>query len=285
MKIKIGYQGPFTQWSITHVFKKYHDYCLENFKDIEIEYLNYDHFLDNNPSGLFSPHNMRIINEESGKYIVVSYWDKAEEMTWEGNGWDHKNCVMFVTSSGVHTDMEFTPFSYLPYNIHYDNLSLNAKRMEEKENCELVFRGFLYGDRLNMSERNVFKVTNEKIYPEQSYFEDLTNNKICLSLNGAGEICNRDLEILSSRSVLFRPLLKQKFHNELIPNVHYIGFELRRNVDEQIEVILDKFNEIKDNVELLKYVSENGYEWYQNNGTIESNFRLLTEIIDLNLLK
>jgi len=285
MKIKIGYQYPFTNWSTTHVFKKFHDFCLEQYKDIEFVYLNYDNHLDGNPSGIYSPHNMRLINEENGKFIVVSYWDKAKEMTWEGNGWDNTNCVEFITSSGTEPDMTYTPFSYLPYLKFFSEYYVNAKKLKQKENNELSFRGFLYGERLELAQLDKIRITDEKIYPEKSYYEDLTNNKICLSLNGAGEICNRDLEILSAGSVLFRPILSQKFHNELIPNHHYVGFEYNRHPNIQMQIILDTYNKIKNDNDYLQFIAENGYNWFKENGTIDSNVNILTKLINFDKLK
>lgn len=286
MKLKIGYQTPYTTaWSITHVFKKFHDYCSQYVNDIEFEYLNYDHHMDGNPSGLHSPHNMRIINEDNGKYIVVSYWDKAIEMTWEGNGWDKDKCVGFITSSGVHGDMNYIPFSYLPYSRFFSEQYVNAKPFEQKEKNELTFRGFLYGQRLALAELNKISITNEKIHPELNYFNDLTDNRICLSLNGAGEICNRDIEILSSGSVLFRPALRQKFHNQLIPGVHYVGFQYVQDPIEQMDIILNEYEKIKNDDALLKTISENGYEWFKNNGTIDKNVDLLKQLVNFDTLK
>jgi hypothetical protein len=286
MKVKIGYQSPYTtSWSITHVFKKFHEYCLENVKDIEFEYLNYDHHLDGNPSGLFSPHNMRLINEDTEKYIVVSYWDKAIEMTWGGNGWNPDKCVDFITSSGANEEMDYKPFSYLPYLKFFSEHYVNAKPFGEKELTELTFRGFLYGQRLALSEIGKIKITNEKIYPEQRYYEDLTNSKICLSLNGAGEICNRDLEILSAGSVLFRPALKQKFHNPLVPGIHYIGYQYVDDPNKQMDIILNEYEKIKNDDELLRTVANNGYEWFKNNGTIDKNVDLLKQLVNFDALK
>ena len=110
------------------------------------------------------------------------------------------------------------------------------------------------------------------------------NNKICLSLNGAGEICNRDIEVLSARSALLRPKLNLQFHNELIPDYHYISFEMDKDPIVLNKIILDRYNEVKDDIEFLRYISENGYQWYLENGTIESNVRILKEIIKINKL-
>ncbi len=157
--------------------------------------------------------------------------------------------------------------------------------MSEKENNDLMFRGYLYGDRLNLKNYGILNITDQKNFPIENYFNELTNNRINLSLNGAAEICNRDMEILSSRSVLFRPLLFQKFYNELIPDYHYISFEYSSDPKKQTEIILDKFNLIKDNIDFLTFISENGYNWFKENGTVESNVKILNEILNEDKLK
>jgi hypothetical protein len=51
------------------------------------------------------------------------------------------------------------------------------------------------------------------------------------------------------------------------------------------KIILDRYNEVKNDTEFLKYISENGYRWYLENGTVDSNVRILKEIIDINKLQ
>ena len=206
-------------------------------------------------------------------------------MTWNGNGWDTNYRVELISSAGSKPELNFTPYSYLPYSTIFDSLSKNSKKIDEKDKNELEFRGFLYNERLSLSKIGDIKITNEKIFPVERYFEELTNNKVCLSLNGAGEICNRDIEVLSARSALLRPTLNLQFHNKLIPNYHYISFEMDNDPIILNKNILDRYNEVKDDDEFLKFISENGYQWYLENGTVDSNFKILKEIIDINKLQ
>ena len=104
-------------------------------------------------------------------------------------------------------------------------------------------------------------------------------------MNGAGEICNRDIEILSVGSVLLRPKLKQIFHDPLIENFHYISFENGSTPKEQLEIIRAKYEEIKTNHDLLNTVAKNGLDWYKRNGTINANVEILKKIININKLK
>ena len=285
MNIQVSYEYPHTSWSVFNVFHLYYQHLTETRKDINFIYVNSSKLFNGNPSSYYSPHLMTIKNLDNGKYIVISYWDKAEELKGTGHGWEDENRVQLVTSSGIHSDLVFTPFTYICYSTLYDELIKGAKSISEKQDDSLSFRGFLYGDRFNLLKTNKIKLTSQKIFPEKNYFEELTNTKVCLSLNGVAEICNRDMEILSAKSVLLRPKLNQKFHNELIDGYHYVGFEYDSDPVRQSDIILDKFNEIINNDDFLNFISKNGYEWFLNNGTINSNVRILTEVINLEILK
>jgi hypothetical protein len=285
MKLEFRFETPHTDWSVLLVFKQFYDYFVESYKDIEIEYVNSSTFLDRNPSGLYSPHIMSIKNLDNQKYIIVSYWDRAVELTWDGNGWDNNNCVELITSSGVHNqDLKTTPFSYLTYSRTFEGLSQNNKiDFYFKKDNDLFFRGFLYSHRKIMSDHNPNSFIKNKIGTHE-FFNEINESKVVLSLNGAGEICNRDIEILSTGSVLIRPKLTQKFHNELIPDVHYVSVD---NVDDpvnQFELIKNKFESIKNNHDYLNKISKNGLIWFQENGTINANVEILKTLININKL-
>jgi len=283
MNLQFSFEGGDSWWSVKKVFNQFYNEFITNNTEHNISFLDSSLYYDKNPSSFFSPHIMVIKNLENEKYIIVSYWDRAFDLTFKSNGWDNEKCVNIITSSGVFNDLEFTPFTYLPYNCEYDNLSKDSKSIFEKENNELFFRGKLYGDRLSLSKTNKIKIV-DNIVDIHNYFNELNSNKISLSLNGAGEICNRDIEILLSKSVLFRPELKQKFHNPLIPGYHYIAFEYNDDPQTQSEIILNKFQEIKDDLEYLQFISENGYKWYIENGSVGSNVKLLNKIVKLEKL-
>jgi hypothetical protein len=287
MNLKVYFHEPHTKWTIFHTFKKYYLYLCSIYDDLEVIYCN-DKY-NGNPGGLFSPHIMTIQNKHNKKYIIISYWDRLLDLNHNLLDFKPENCVAIYTSSGVpyHLDNLFfdvIPFSYLTYSLDFELLSLNSKPIHEKENNCLKFRGYLYNERLALKNEGKINITSEKIH-ELNYFDELNNNKINLSLNGVAEICNRDIEILSSRSVLLRPTLTQKFHNQLIPNFHYVDFEYDTNPKIQSEIIVNKFNEIKNDIDYLKFISDNGYEWFKNNGTVDANLKILTEIVDLKKIK
>ena len=277
--IEVTYQipGEKVTWSTTNMYHKFYSYLSENYECTHKESNCIGYGSPN------SPHMMTIKNNVNNKYFVVSYWDYNEDVYNQTYGWDVDNMVELFTSSGVTSNFKFTPFSYMAYSTEYEQYSKNRVPYDEKPNNELTFRGYLHGMRNILNALNDIPMQNVRISTFE-YFTELTNNKICLSLNGATEICNRDLEIMAAGSVLLRPLLKQKFHNELVPNVHYIPFDNSDNPIEQMRIIKDKYNEIKNDDNLLRKISTNGHEWYLKNGTVQANVDILKSILNINLI-
>lgn len=285
MKLLVRFETPHTYWTPLLVFKNFHSWMESYYSDHLIVYENTKPDERSNPSGVCSAHIMTMRNVSTKKYIIVSYWDEAIELTWEGNGWDDENKVELITSSGVHSIMNYTPFSYTCYNLEFEKLSdLYRKPLNERTNNNLFFRGHLYGDRKLMQLYKPQYFAKDKVELDL-YFEELNDSKISLSLDGAGEICNRDMEILCNGGVLLRPALTQKFHNELLPDVHYIAVQRVSNPVEQFDLLLKKYEEIKDNTELLNNISNNGLEWFKANGSMTANVELLKKIVDLDKLR
>lgn len=281
MRLKLVYEKPHTDWSVLEIFEGYKEILKNQGHELIIELTNSLGSRDPNKYG--SPHTMVVENLNNNKFLVISYWDSAAAFFYENNGWNQDKCCMVYTSSGVKNEKKITPISYPCYSKNMDSLHLSSIPLTSKPNNFLHFRGYLYGSRLSLSENTEIEVVSQRLNFD-AYIKELTNNKICLSLNGAGEICNRDIEILGSRSVLFREKLNQSFHNSLVDGIHYISFEHDVDPKKQVKLIVDKFNEISDNLELLSYISENGYNWFKENGTVKANIRILNEVINLEQL-
>lgn len=273
----VKYQKPHgSTWSVCNIFDKFYNQFKEIKNTRYVEPVN-----TSEPAGLDSPHILTIKNSKTNKYIIVSYWDRAEELTMTHLGWEPNNMISLYTSAGVRDFTEkIKPLSYPCYSLEFDELcKTNKIDFKNKQNKELDFRGYLYGDRLSLSKIGEIKISSEKIFPVTEYYRSLSNNKIGLSLNGAGEICNRDMEILSAGSVLFRPKLKQKFHNGLIDGYHYISFDLDPDPVKLNKIIIDRFNEIKDNEEYLEFIANNGYKWFLENGSVQANVNLMMKFL------
>jgi len=194
-------------------------------------------------------------------------------------------------------DYPTTPISYVCMNMSCENIisKLNPDRTKAKVE-KLPFRGYLYEFRKFLSEDNRFDVVDKtkNMLSVENYINEIANVNINLSLNGAGEICNRDIEILGTGTALFRPELKCRFHNPLIPDYHYIAVNTSDistdiNFWKYYQILADrmyeKFKEVKDNDEYIDFVSKNGKKWYDENGTVEKNAEIILNLINLDKLK
>jgi hypothetical protein len=279
------------------VFCKFCEWFAASNQNHNIEVLNWPDC----PSHInqsFEDRLLAIRNKDNGKCIIISYWDRMFDLFlkyWK----DFGQIVQIISSSGLwhfgrkefkdlYAQTTHVPFSYLICHKYSEDLIEKIRiPFLEKKNNELFFRGRLYDFRGKLMNIDPSMIS-DKVSDQFEYFTELTRNKICLSLDGAGVICHRDIEILGLGSVLFRPDSTPdtiiKTHEQLLPDVHYVAFEKSNDPQEQIKLIKEKYNEIKDKNDFLAHVANNGLEWYKRNGTIESNIRILREIINVDVL-
>lgn len=267
-------------WTVTSIYNTAFQLCKNKYPDIKYQSLEQYISDGTRPS---SSHHLIIKNDKKNKYKVVTYCDNASYLTVEDLGWDYKNCLGIYSAVDAGTETAITPISYCGFNSTLDDIVKNINiDFKYKKNDTLIFRGFLYGQRLILETNNdIIKILNDKI-PINDYIIELNNQPICLSLNGQAEICNRDIEILSVGGVLLRPkLIRTKFKNPLLEDYHYVSFEYHSDPQEQLNIIIKKYNEIKQNFTYLNNIANNGHKWYLNNGTIPANAQIISDTINL----
>lgn len=268
----------------------------------------------------YGAYYLTIENPNTKKYILVSYGDKMVDLK-DPSAWDLENCVEIFSSIGNHkNDIEYreqtqvvsTPISYtcstieseIMLNEMYQNRIASKKERIYPE--KLSFRGNLYLFRRHLyydkrfdikgelmgfdSAGQVIRIEGSRI-PLKEYLEELDSRALNLSLNGTGEICFRDIEILGLGTALLRPKLVSKFHNKLIPDYHYIsvdfsdieqgpdGYEVYCN--KLADRLLKRFDEVKNDKDFINFIGNNGRKWYEENGKIESNGKIAANLIDI----
>ena len=296
MKLEMAYEFPWTPWSVARIY----DLVAKNLQKIDSNYIpvNSHLYRESNPCNFNSCQFLTITNPDNGNYLAVSYWDRCRELFVPECGWDVDKLKAIYTSAGVCKDttdlskqhnIPIIPISYCTYHNFVDDLAKNSTPANKKPNKNLLFRGYLYKERKELSEilpENFISTqdTGERLIP-LDYYNELANCSINLSLNGSAEICHRDIEILSTRSVLIRPTLSQKFKNDLIEGVHYLGFDPNDTPEILAKNIMNIYSKLSKDPKLVEKISENGYKWYLENGSIEKNAQIILEQIDLNLLK
>lgn len=114
------------------------------------------------------------------------------------------------------------------------------------------------------------------------YFRETVNHRIILSLPGVADICNRDVEGFGSGTCVLRPKVKTTFHNDLIPDIHYVSVDIDVKTADHVTVadkIEQRFTEIVDDHAYIAQIVENAASWYDKNvkraAALELTARLL----------
>lgn len=293
-------------------FQRFYDYCNNNIANFEsvfknsLEYRHPDRWTG--PSSKFGPWFLVIENDETKKYILVSYWDKLVDVLehQDTTFWDTDNCLEIITSIGVHSedyyyiprDYEYTPFSYLTCTPESE-IAIEAEYSSDRKLMiphKPKFRGALYNFREFLKSDNRFTVIsrNEENLTYTDYIKELSQESVSISLNGGGEVCHRDIEIMGLGNVLIRQEFVAKFHDPLIPNYHYIAVPYRdlgeyTPREEYWQIMADRFYDAYQRVindpQLIQKISKNARDWYIRNGTTDQHVELLKTLVNFEKLK
>lgn len=243
-----------------------------------------------NHAGCLQEYTITIQNPKTQKCMVFSYWDKPDIIF--GKGWNSDLVRIIASSAGSTMEnlknlqkkrVHWIPFTQCLFNQNQD--SLTFKEFSKKHrNQTLFFRGqtcaldIHQNHRYNLHRMRPDMVTDQRV-SQSEQLKELNDNQICLSLNGWGEICQRDLEIMAVGSVLFRPVLENRkaFDDPLLEGVHQIGFHRYADAKVQLQEIDQKFALAKKNPN-LQSIAKAGHEWYLRNGTLEANTNIVVNL-------
>lgn len=243
---------------------------------------------------------MLIENSDNGNYFVISYWDKGYYEIKSFSDYEEK-CKGIFSSNGMHLDdLRYTPapIGYTPIShmgcfkstektideLYFNNLKNDQRITPNKLNFRCVvpylFRKYL----LENDDR--FEINTEYLDPI-IFLEEMSKYKINMDINGVSEPTCRIAQVLGLGSVLIRPKLNVKSHNELIGDYHYAEVECEDLGDYKLlsDAYIDKFEKIKNDKDYLDFISKNGRKYYEENCTIESHVKIVTDLIDLKKLK
>jgi hypothetical protein len=166
---------------------------------------------------------------------------------------------------------KYSPWIYFPqsdidFNLYYEYRQ-SVKNLVDK----FYFRG------TSLSSRPVIYHFDEKYFQGglgignfDTYAKDLLKYKVGYSVSGRGEFCYRDIEYMAMGIPFIRFEYTNKMHSSLIPNFHYISIPRIDDLHESqytkyhAQLIETKFLEIKDNQDLLNFISNNAREYYLN---------------------
>jgi len=285
-KLRFYFQPPFSGWMPTTIYQNLFNHYLSIYGDAVVAD-NTSISYNNNYGHRDGPHHLIIENEQTKHYKVVTYWDRACELLNDNCEWDNSKCLGIYSAVDAKSYDGIIPSSYCVYHQEIEKTinSINTD-FQKKIYDNLIFRGFLYSSRFLLDSIANSSSKTLKIHSDRLSYVDYTNeinaHKIGLSLDGAAEICNRDIEILGVGSVLLRPkLISTGFHNPLIPEFHYVSFETSNDPKAQLEIITEKHRMLLKDIDYMIYVAMNGRDWYNVNGSCRGNVQVLSEILNI----
>jgi hypothetical protein len=263
------------------------------------------------PGGRCGISSLKIINPDNKKTTVLSFWDRAMEITTGHLEWDSLNIVHLIGGLGIHespeailqrTGIKFSPFLYaLEFLRSYDFIEKYRTPYNYNEKIKKAcFIGWIYDSRKQITDileqHPLFDIFgHEHNFRGEKYYEVLSQYALALSLNGNGEWCLRDVEAMGLGIPLVRAELKTPFHKELIPGINYIkgneasinaslvfpGIPFEQSAANYIKAVEDAIN----NEELLTSISRNNIEYYQQYLLLDKIVESFFDIFDLELLK
>lgn len=239
---------------VTEFFKKIYKELQNKYQQHSFDIINCTEYENNGYGSIYSCMNMSIVNPESEKYILISFFDNWKYHFMQHLGWKPSNMVKFFYAGGFNYIDYFNyklaqknnPDIHCPnninniyqsffYNTYEDNaenlyrMIYNDRKLEDTLPY-LYFRGYMWDFRKDMvkdiKDSSIYiidKNTDNNNLNYYDYLHDLSRYRMALSLPGGTEVCNRDIECFAIGTPVMRPFLDIDYPEKLISNYHYIN--------------------------------------------------------------
>jgi len=308
MTITISYDPYQSNWYVGELYKTFHEYLIN--KKIDITYIHIKdlakqhnesfEYINNLPS-VFSIYSLIIT--DNNKTFVHNLSDYAPAILEHDSAIDKLNIKAFgITSNltanvfNLHANKNFIihPSFYILENYNDYNRILKYQDITNKKN-NCCFNGLLYGIRQQYSnvltKNNFFHILNKSnsndYQDKDTYYKYISGYRYGLSLNGAAQICYRDLEYFGVKNLCLREKLNIITHNPLIENYHYktiidddIYYKIYNKKEESY--ILNKIKDIIENISIeeIQFVTHNAQQWFFDNVKLENQLKILNSFIE-----
>ena len=251
---------------VQHLFRDLGKYYVTNFlnsiyhnlitlyPEYSFDIINNDKYEDNGYGGSYSCMNLSIINPNTEKYILISFFDNWRYLFMQHIGWNPQKMVRWFYCGGfnysdyfyfrntqkdnldlylpLNIDDIYHSFFYGPYYTDYEEEICEIYKIDNIRDSKdkLMFRGYMWDFRKDMTNELTDpsiiikdKNTKNNSLNYLDYMKDLKKYRCALSLPGGTEVCNRDIECFSIGVPVIRPTLSVQYPDPLIPNYHYIS--------------------------------------------------------------
>lgn len=288
----------------------YHRFALElqatypndveiiNIKDLAHQYNEpFGSYYTGIPS-IFNIFNLIVLNKNTGISFFHSLGDHAPAMLEHSSAIDKLNIKVASFSSNLtkqiinqyQNTIKIIPSFYILENFSDYELIINHCINKNYDKC--YFNGLCYGHRKNiidyLNNNPFFTVKNKTVdyLNKKQYYKELNQYKYGLSLNGAAQICYRDLEYFATKTLCLREPLNILTYDPIISDVHYktildhntVIDIINNSHDSNIyQNIINKISNIS--IEEYEYITQNAYNWFINNAIPDKQISFLNQIL------
>tara|TARA_B100001094_G_scaffold202042_1_gene195992 strand:+ start:747 stop:1721 length:975 start_codon:yes stop_codon:yes gene_type:complete len=249
-----------------------------------------------------------IENMTTGKYFILSLAD-----LFCGDQLDNldrpelENVFMgqyipeVVGMLGKKYSYKIKPWTYVPSSTVDREKFYNYRRfLSNNVNYNLI-KNKLFWLGTNGSRPIIYDIDPNLIkntYPlqQEDYYQLLVKHRVALAVGGASysDMCYRDIEYLQLGVPYIKFEYKNTMNPPLIPNYHYISIPVpddlpihnsvmsdRLGLPHHAELIKQRFHEVVNDMEFLKYISINARQYYLDNLTLDKQLQRTLQLLDL----
>lgn len=280
---KINLIGQFNQFGNTPSISDV-DYIIEHSETGEVKVISFTEY--------FNHYICHISKSEFTSKVLLSHFNWYNLYYWM----KRENSVINISKIKPYIFLPFAEFDIDYYrNYRKENIdNLNEKMFwlgsgvdSYRKMIRLIENdGFLQPINSTSHSEYLSKLSRSKV--GISYYLDL--DKYTTPFDHPGEFCYRDIEYMLCGVPFIRIEFKDQLHDQLLPNFHYISIPREvayvvydKHGDRGIaDLYIKKYNEIKDDYDFLKYISENQIEWSNRNLLGQNKEKLTFELLELN---
>ena len=242
-----------------------------------------------------------IENLENGEFVILSVADDLYGCALPEQNNPHLKKVLLsqyiseqIVNHTHNNSHKYQPWTY--FQCVLDNLEFYKTTREfiPQKIQKLYFRG----DERNrpiLEHINTDILENPNRSDAKSYFDEVINYEIGLSVGGVGNMCYRDVEYMALGIPFIRFEYNSQLNPPLIPNYHYISIPMDEDIPSiyglqydrlggkgHAEKIEQKFKEVINDKEYLAFISKNARKYYEDNLTLENLIKNTYFLLELN---
>lgn len=285
-------------------FKNFIDFLKKNFDVEEDTFYEKAHMsyypvklLNDYTNSLMLECEMIIENKETLDFVVLSVSDELTGSILNHHSNPHCKKILYsqfdedklIRHIGKNNLSKYSPWIYFPSNLFDIDLIHDERNSLSNFIDKFYFRGTAIEDRKILSYFDEdFFVGGLPIGNFDNYARDLIKHKAALSISGRGEFCYRDIENFGLGVPIIRFEYINKMAIPLIPNFHYISVNRPEDLlidrlgnASHAKMIVDRFLEVKDDIDFLNFISKNARKYYDEYLSMDESIKLTYKLLGL----